>query len=891
MKQTKLYTLASLGLAFFLGLSSCQQEDFNDLTPQVNPTEIEDDLATSIRKGNHIEIALDAEIDESSDMMRSVSFEMIEREGYLGRQQDETDDYEREYRPTVKLSDTDKVRGMVIIAKKGDDQSVHRQAVTFTVTKVTRNGQTKNILRYVGPLSMPANYKLNAGDEWYAMAIINFDLALYNNSRGEGQSIHGRIVERSDMEENRQNIGIGAAVAQAGVQIYMRSVPFISNWRPITIEQAGHGRVLDFDFKPQGALLQYDLGVDVSDAQIVRRYGIVSNVLDFSGYYDLSTQELQRGLSQADAQGWGGMPVWKGDDSSMSTYQLRYKDLSETGLSSTQVAFPWHLPVLTNISEQGVGIDESYGSHAITAAGMSIKVVDVLPNSQKTYNVQGYTTTSWVGTTEHKWVGAIMSGNTENADRRQDRRVLFFWGMPRTATVQSPQTYLFADMHDERDVFATDFDAPQFKILEDLTSSYRRQISDLYNAGDRLNAESHYQSFKPTFDRYRVDSIAYYARLGLYTKQKNARTQQALVLHQTKAQFKAGQVSHIQTIAKADLLLTEQVYIHSDGHNYSMVEVYNPTNRSVSLADYALVRLVDNGDFMAYRKPDGGWTEDLNEALILPLSFVNPRNSSPFDNSGFASLGKRGAYDQSSARYKEVIRFNGSLSVRGSVGLYRGQTLVLNDVENMLLAPHHTAVFGASGFLQKAANGKYKYEGSNIEREWLGYIRYNISNTFNCAYLIAYSDATTGDYQGGTLDFEPGEGFALIKSMGNGEWQVIDATAPIGRQGYAFPVKYNVYKSQFAQLASGSRYSMERFNGIDYPYIYPFRTETATDVWPENHWVFTANVRDGSRGSSLGRRDRYVNTDYALMATFFSLKRTPLDPSYTTYRQNIPAKM
>lgn len=894
--QRKRHLYLGLFASLLLGLSSCQKEDFDGVSPTPSVSaESSFSLAESIRRGNHIEVDLEAELDQSSDLMRSIRFELIQREGYPGRQLDAEDTYEREYRPTVKLSENDEVRGIVIIAKKGDNNSVHRQYVNFKTVKVTRDGEEKNILRYVGPISMPANYKINEGDEWYAMAMINFDLGLINNSLGTGQSIHGRIVERSDMTENRRNIGLSSVTPESGSEVYLRSVPFVSNWRPVKVEVAGHGRVLDFDFKPQGALVQYELGADVSDSQIIRRYGLASNVLDFSGYYDLSTQELQAGLGRSDADGWGGIPIWKADPSSMSTYNLQYRDLSQTGLSSADVSFPWHMPILNN-SEQGVGVDESYGAQTISASEMSIKLIDVLPNSL-VQNIKGFTMTMRSdGSGSLNWEGMKMSGNNENASPSKDRRILLFWGMPRATTIQDPQTYFFVDAHDQRDIFASDFDYSRFNILENLVYSYRRNIYDLETAGDISNARSHYNSYKPTIDQYRVDSAKFYGLMPHYTGQKTERTQNALVLHQTTARFKAGQISHIQTILKSDLLITEQVYVHDNGHNYSMIEVYNPTQRAVSLADYALVRLIDNGSYMAYRKPDGSWTDQLDEALILPLSFVNPDKSSPFEGSPFTSIGARGAYSNPRERYREVIRYGGGLTVGGSKGSSeQGKTISLNSVTDMQLASNQTAVLGASGYLQKDGD-RYKYFGSNIESKWLGYVRYQVNSgsssspTYNCRYMLAYSDASTSDYQGGTLDFEHGEGFALLKSTGNGQWQVIDATAPIGIKGYGFPVKYDVYKRQFAGLPAGSSYSLQRFNGIDYPYIYPFRTASGLTEWPSRHWVFTANLEDG-RTSSLGRRDVYVNTGYSSWASYFSTKRTPLDPGYTTYRQNIPAKM
>lgn len=884
MRKTKLYSWLGLSVSLCLSLASCQKEDFSEVTSTANQTSV--DLSEAIRKGNHIEVTLDAELDENGDMMRAIRFEMAEREGYPGRQSSADDTYEQEYRPTVSLSEDNTALGILVIAKKGDINSVHRQYVKFSVVKRIRNGQEKKVLRYVGPITMPSNYNLNKGDEWYAMSILNFDLGLLNNSGQASKSVHGRVVERTDITENRTNIGISSANPAVGSEVYIRSVPFISNWRPMGVEKSGHGVVLDFDFKPQGALLQYDLGADVSDQQVIRRYGLVSNVLDFSGEYDLSNQELLKGLAASDASGWGGIPAWKADAPDMLGYDLHYKDLSQSGLSSTQVSYPWHMPVLTN-SGEGLTIDGAYSSKLLARNEMSVRVVDILPTTGTNYSYQGYTSTLRFDGGGYQWIGSQMSGNIQNSRSWKDRRLLLFWGMPRTS-VQNPQTYLFVDVHDERDVFDANFDYRSFSTLQDLAYEYRRTVAQLESFGDWDNARSHYEAYKPILNQYTTDSIKFYGLLSQFVDQGSERTQKSLVLHQTTAPFKAGQISHIQTVLKSDLLITEQVHLTADGHNYSMVEIHNPTKNAVSLADYALVRLVDNGSYMAYRKADGTSTDKLEEALLLPLSFVNPNKGNPFDNTGFSAFSTRGAYDNPSERYKEVLRIRSDVTVTASSGREKGNTFIVTSATDMLLSPNQTALFGASGFLQKQG-GVYKYS-SSLENPWLRYIRTNINN-LNCRYFIAYSDAATADYQGGTLDFEAGEGFALVKSIGNGDWQVIDATAPIGPNGYGFPAKYDVYKKQFAGLRTDRAYSIQRFNGIDYPYLYPFRTEqAATTVWPERHWVFSSNLETGVSGSSLGRRDVYVNQIYSYYGVDFSLKRTPLDPSYTTYKQNIPAK-
>lgn len=887
IKHLKRFTSLSFALIMCL---ACQKDYLNEPQQPTAETNIQELIK---RNGNYAEISIDAHIDEDSEIMRSIRFNVVERAGYPGRKDPSiTDDiYETEFRPSIGIQKNDKIKGVLILAKKGDIKSVYRQYITFTAVAEQVTGTEKLVLRYIGPIHMPNGYKFNQGDEWYSMAILNFDFSTTDNNRGLGESIHGRHNHGTHLNDNQKNRGTADMLPDATTSFYMPSIPLLSNWKKLEISTDGHGRALDFTFKPQGALVQYDLGIDVADLQEIRHFGLVTNTLDLSGSYNLESQDLLNKLDNTDSNGWGGFPTWKADPPHMDSYNLYYKNLSDLGLASSEVSFPWHLPVLTN-DPQGDEIATAYGSSPVNKAGMSVREIQLYPHTNGNYPLIGQWTTQTFDNGNIHWNNVTLSGGTENTRKTQNRRMFLFWGMPRTMQAgEQPQSYFYMDFHDERDKFITNFNYNDFSQLENRIIQYRNDMYDLSLIDQHTEAHNYYLRHKAEFDRYKVDSLKFYwGLMPRYISQTQARTQKSIILHQTNAQFKANRISHIQTLLKSDLLITEQTHLTRGGHNYSMLEIHNPTKKHISLADYAVVRLIDNGQYMSYRKADGTSTDKLSEALILPLSVVQDNNSTPFDNSGFSNWsGTRGSYDKPDNRRHKVVYINGTITFRVTGGDDHGTNYVINSSEDMRLAPDQTILLGASGYLQKNGD-RYKYETNGIENDYLAYIRFN-TNQFICRYMLAYSDATTQDYQGGTLDFEPGEGFALIKNTGNGQWQIIDATAPIGPSGLAFPTSYDVYKKQFAGMGSNRVYTIQRTDGIDFPYLYPFRTKANPSAnWPSNHWSFDQDFSDASRHGSPGRRSRWTSQQLRFSQSYFSLKRTPLDPNYPTYKQNIPVK-
>lgn len=100
------------------------------------------------------------------------------------------------------------------------------------------------------------------------------------------------------------------------------------------------------------------------------------------------------------------------------------------------------------------------------------------------------------------------------------------------------------------------------------------------------------------------------------------------------------------------------------------------------------------------------------------------------------------------------------------------------------------------------ADGKYK-EGQDVHFENTNYQR---------------------QYEEGTLDYHPGDAFVLVKTMADGSLQIIDATGPVGRKHLLFPGTYADFKAEFAKYKNLDHFSVQKKQGIEYPFMPPYNT-------------------------------------------------------------------
>ena len=154
-------------------------------------------------------------------------------------------------------------------------------------------------------------------------------------------------------------------------------------------------------------------------------------------------------------------------------------------------------------------------------------------------------------------------------------------------------------------------------------------------------------------------------------------------------------------------------------------------------------------------------------------------------------------------------------------------------------------------------------------------------------YAYAYADGakTNNAFGEGTLDFEPGNAFALIKKTSTG-WQIIDATGPVGPEHLAFAGTYENFKTEMAKYKDSESFSQQRLDGVNYPFIAPFRTKRLHPSQWSDDWSIKTEVSQ----FTPGRRFAYNGWDLSFGEWSSHLKRTPIDETFTTYQNARPTK-
>ena len=400
--------------------------------------------------------------------------------------------------------------------------------------------------------------------------------------------------------------------------------------------------------------------------------------------------------------------------------------------------------------------------------------------------------------------------------------------------------------------------------------------------------------------------------------------QPAIPLYQTNNAFRAsdatsplsGKVIHFNSFIAADLIFTEVVHREKDGYNYSVIELQNPTRLPISIKDYAIVRLRPGTNGFQFRKKDGSLTDKLTEAMILPLEAFRVGSTDPLTASGFNSIfssanvgtfansnrsefGVGGSYNppfSSSGDIDEMEVYTG-VNEHKMIRVNRGVPFAITGLADpYVFLPGQTFLIGASGFVKRPIAVKKLSPGfshiyyetpanapGDIRTELNTQIR-NTPTTYNTfGGMVSYAD---GDDNGtNTLDMQAGDGFALIKRTGTGQWQIIDATAPIGEHGYAFAGTFAAYQAKMSGRTSSSNYAMRRAHFVQFPFIFPYKTvRTSPAEWSDDWTIVESNVY-----GNLGIRDYMAYYDWKsgdytenkMPISAFHLKRTPWDPDQT----------
>lgn len=1015
-------------------------------------------LADELGKGN---MALDFDVEPMQGQNEArTNYYMESRQARRGTTPPSTEGYgyDDEYTSTLKMTRGDSIEGVLVFIRQKNNTSdqplIVRKFVTFKVIDApdhTNQYDTskKPRVRWVGNVDFPSDYTLTkeydlptstelTGEgrvnglptkygQWYVMAMLDFTTGSVFDTR-EVNPAKAEEGGSNKIYYNRRKLGgdnlpffvtdqsaKSSTASRDASATSALTIPYISQWKQVKIVQhsaTGNpadksytGFVNDLHFKPQGMLLQFDLGVASLDAQEIRRYGLLTNQLDFKGYYDLGVTDLYDRFQNRDHDGMG-IPKWVPDTPDASGFKLYYPSNSETKLSSGERLSPWDMPTLSDGQTPTWGGNES-AQLSTDDAAVNLNYTNTSLRKNYTPGLGGITTPSGI---TNAWFFQVLGGllpmrTQPNSIKSESRRIYTFWGMPRANASTNRYTYFFAsayqsnykeDIYDaqstwdpneriienskktvlgrisfrenEEAIKANEVFVKEYKKLvtdnpdinKEPGKTYKHLLDSVEAKSTKLKAKSnelHAQYPESLFTTYTTDSTIFYStEQPAYVKQQTPRTQPLIVLYQSNKKFEERKVYHAQATLAPDLILTDVIYQTHNGENYSALEIYNPSCLWADLSQYAIARLIDNGTHMSFRKADGSATDNIQEAQILPLSLVAPNEHSPY-NSDVTTLksafpdphASDGYWGKNNLRRRVLMgdpevtrRENGSISglsfdkpkpVTGSStrwpsfgSVISGHTpspiprdLSAGAINKAFLGNGQSMLLGASGYIHNPpvdesstirtggewfntvwhpaiygehkdrnfirhfiayADGKIKTEGelenSNVLIQHLGY---------NIPSLKKFSQ-----YEAGTLDMNIGDGFVLLKMNPLGGWQIIDATAPVGPKHEAFPGTYADYKAHYATLKASTPaiYSQQRMEGVNYPFIPPFRTKQVTEhkysTWSDS-WRTTTTTSEYTIGYYIREPQKVTGTTY-----WGAWNLDPFNPVRTIFDQDFATK-
>ena len=966
-----------------LALGSCR-DDLQE------PKESTHEQAPQIPLENYIgnvDIALEATLEPMPDQSgRGLNYSLIDRSEKIGLDGNTVPagaDYAGEFAPRMYLTEGSTQKGFLIFYHDGS-KKVLRQGVTFTVIEGVKkadgtidptaknrvqcvvknvnfpagvtlkdefNKSSNDVISGLYPRRIPStNTTKKSG--WHVMAMLDFQGTTaysYTADADATNPLRNRLLfgsSQADSYSMQTSQSLDNTPALKGNDVHLNT-PCASAWMPLYItkaptkpaapgktptEPAVTGVNLELLFKPQGVLLQYDLTSMAAETQDLREIGIVSNVLDFKGYYDLNLASIEEAFRTKDGKGYG-LPKWVPDAPSMGGLSMHYAPSPEAPLSSGARVFPWDMPTLSSNRTPAFENWSSPETNKWNVENPSVLSAYILGHSDdaSTGRPNAY---PWLSTRK-LWTFLPLGGSRGDGRINGNRYFFYFWGMPRTAD-RMPQankraTYLFTSSHSlmtDGDAWNAedDFDTDVFLDLLQLAVRRSNELDKMKTAAeqaapkDAAKLEQRYQNYKTAYETEdRFNNYRVHFPGPVFTAAKNAmqkaneylrkannsditpRTQPLMVLHQTNRTFAERKVYHAQVVIRPDLMLSEVIYQKHDGKNYSLLEVYNTTVEPVDLSQYAVVRLIPSADksHLAFRGKDGHAVESLKDALVLPLTALKG-DADPFAGSALSSLKPSGyTYDDAANRARPIYYQSATYNIT-TKGLWSGRWDYSKLVDestthpdrSLYLLKGQSILLGASGYVNSPVTKKEdSYTVQLLDPNgWFKPLNELLKANMDKSYLryaYAYADGvkTNNTFGEGTLDYEPGDAFALIKKTSTG-WQIIDATGPVGATHLAFAGTYDSFKTEMAKYANVASFSQQRLDGVSYPFIAPFRTKRLyTSKWSDD-WNILTDVNQ----FTPGRRFGYSGRDLSVSSWEYQIKRTPIDTQFTTYQDARPTR-
>ena len=967
-----------------LALGSCRddlQEPKGKTSEQTTQIPINDYIGK-------VDVVIEATLEPMPDQGgRGLDFSLIDRSKKIGLDGNTVPadvDYSGEVAPRMYLTEGSKERGFLIFYH--DSGKVVRKAVAFEVIEGVKkkdgtiNPKAKNIVRFLGKVDFPEGVTLAdefskssdivSNDEvakdwferidpgnttkssgWHVMAMIGHQdvTDYYTNADATGTEPYNRMLIGSNNGTRYQlassesyddafaegnSVRINTPCASAWMPLYIAKAPPALNPTTGQLEESSATGVnLGLHFKPQGVILQYYLASMANDTQDLRRVGLVSNVLDFKGYYDLNSASIANAFKNRDNNGYG-LPNWVPDEPNMEDLSMNYVPSSQSPLSSGDRVFPWDMPTLSSNRATALANWSNSGTNEWPVEKGSVLSVYPLGNSDNN-NTGRPATYPWLQASK-LWTFYALGGSRRARSTNSSRKILYFWGMPRTTErmpVESKRgTYLFASsyslMTDDDAWNAPDgFDTDKLQDLVNLANDYANKLINMekeLNAArpeDKPQLQANYDAYKKAyetdenFNLYRSDfpgpifeaAKTAMQKSGEYVRDANntkitPRTQPLMVLHQTNRTFDERKVYHAQVVIRPDLMLSEVIYQKHGEQNYSLLEVYNTTVEPVDLSQYAVVRLIrsNHGEYLTFRGPNGQPVESLDQALVLPLTALKG-DTDPFASSALNSLKPKAyTYDDADNRACPIYYESSNYTV-ATEGFWSGKWdygKVVDESTTHLgrsfyLMQGQSILLGGSGYVNSPVTKKETYYTVNLldPNSWFKPINELLKVNKDNAYLryaYAYADGvkkSDNTFGAGTLDYEPGDAFALIKKTSTG-WQIIDATGPVGPAHLAFAGTYDSFKTEMAKHSNDDRFSLQRLDGVNYPFIAPFRTKRLYPSKWSDDWTIQTDVNQ----FTPGRRFGYNGWELSFGNWDYQFKRSPIDTQFTIYQNARPTK-
>ncbi|MDO4692159.1 MAG: hypothetical protein Q4A64_04720 [Porphyromonadaceae bacterium] len=700
------------------------------------------------------------------------------------------------------------------------------QAQFISVDPKGRSGRVRFWLKKENPKKNESLFTFESDETWHAMFILDAEASITQENGqdialfGETPSDRDNLSASSSDEDviafvgNNQTAGTGAAreprkaesAKWAGHNGFSYStgkqeIPLISNWKQLEIKTGATSsdspiitdkpnvlvrlaKNVTFKIKPQGLLLNYQITANVYEGIDMRRAGIISNVFDFQGKYKLDKASLETAFNKKGSNTDGfGIPDWVPIKSKL--LEAQKLKMYKPSASDLNCGYPWDMPMVSDrFVDAPTGLTPMTATMAEADVAMALFKSSV-PTTQYGPMVAG----AMLGlTTPRPTSGAKPPGNFPDVAYHVQ------WAMPKEQVPAEDKrfTYLWIDAH---------------------------------------SAHSQEEYFPtPSWEVNPFETTAQIQEYIRFIKQKSFRTQPMVMVHQTKADFtnQIGRTPRLYATISGDLMITELVYKFIDNLNFSVVELQNTSRLPINLDDYALVRLVSNGSKMQYRTVGGDKTDNLDEAELYPLCYLDQSKMirGYEDKDGLEHVdGEDTPKNETDYAWNFTGDFRRPFNqflVDGKKRLEAGQIVLLGSP---CYAQHDATVRPWwSGFFPEEPRKRIWYELEKRFRYFIG-----------CDTQVL--NINTGTGSGSVRD-----GLALIKFCDQAKTikKVIDTTAPIGASNLGFSGTFDSYRQELAKTNSAHYYTQKRKEGVVFPFMPPYRTVKATTDWSDD-WDVIVN--------------------------------------------------